>query len=68
MTLAIETSRHNGKLVVMANPSRGNKLDTTTAHSASATKIKTVLHAAAMTKGKAPAAMMRTKKIQLHVE
>jgi hypothetical protein len=53
------------KLAVMANPGKGNKLDMTTARNAAATKIKIVLHATAMTKGKAPAAMMRTRKTQL---
>jgi hypothetical protein len=32
------------------------------------TKTKIVRHAAAMTKDRAPAAMMRTRKSQLHVE
>jgi hypothetical protein len=32
------------------------------------TKTNIVHHAAVMTKGKAPPAMTRTKKIQLHVE
>jgi hypothetical protein len=68
VTLATETSRHDGKLAVMADPGKGNKLDMMTACNAAATKIKIVLHIAAMTKGKAPAAMMRTRKIQLHVE
>jgi hypothetical protein len=68
MTLAAKMSRHDGKLPVMADPGKGNKLDMTTARNAAATKIKIVLHAAAMIKGKAPAAMMRTRKTQLHVE
>jgi hypothetical protein len=65
---AIETSRHNGKLAIVVDPSKGNKLDMTTAHSTAVTKIKDVLHAAVMTKGKAPAAMTRTRKIQLHAK
>jgi hypothetical protein len=65
---AIETSHHGGKLAMVVDPSKGNKLDMTMARSAAATKIKDVLHAAAMTKGKAPATMMRTRKIQLHAK
>jgi hypothetical protein len=67
MTLDAETSRHYGKLAVMADPGKGNKLDMTMVHNAAVTKTKTVHHAAAMTKGKALAAMRRTRKIQLHV-
>jgi hypothetical protein len=65
MMLAAETSHHDGKLAVMADPSKGNKLDMTTACNAAATNIKIVLHAATMTKGKAPTTMMRTSKTQL---
>jgi hypothetical protein len=57
MTLAAETSRHVGKLVEMADPSRGNQLDMMTALTAAATRISITLPAAAMTKGKAPASM-----------
>jgi hypothetical protein len=66
--LATETSRHDGKLVEMADPSKGNKLDMTTARTAVATRISIALPAAAIAKGKAPAAMTITRKIQLHVE
>jgi hypothetical protein len=63
VTLAAETNRHDGKLVGMADPSKGNKLDMTTARTAAATRIKIDLPATAMTKGKVPAAMTRTRKI-----
>jgi hypothetical protein len=65
VTLAGETSRHNMKPVEMAGPSIGNHLARTTACTAAATRISIALHAATMTKGKAPAAMMMT---QLHEE
>jgi hypothetical protein len=68
VTLAAETSRHDGKLVRMADPSKGNKLDMTMAHIATATRINIALPATMMTKGKAPAAMTRTRKMQLHVK
>jgi hypothetical protein len=68
MTLAVEMSRHDGKLAVMADPGKGNKLDMITTRNAAATKTKIFHHAAVMTNGKAPAAMTRTRKIQLHVE
>jgi hypothetical protein len=68
MMLAAEMSHHDGKLAVMADPGKGNKLDMMTARNAAATKTKIVQHTAAMTKGKAPASMTRTRKIQLHVE
>jgi hypothetical protein len=68
VTLVVEMSRHNGKLAVMADPDRGNKLDIKIACNAVATKTKIVHHAAVMTRGRAPAAMMRTRKIQLHIE
>jgi hypothetical protein len=61
MTLAGETSHHDE----MAGPSIGNNLVMTTACTAAATRISIALHAAAMTKGKAPAAMTM---IQLHEE
>jgi hypothetical protein len=57
MTLAGETSRHDEKPVEMAGPSIGNHLAVTTACTAAVTRISIDLHAAAMTKGKAPAAM-----------
>jgi hypothetical protein len=63
VTLAAETSRHGGKLAVMAGPSKGNKIDMTTTHNAAVTKTKIVHHA-----GKAPATMTRIRKIKLHVE
>jgi hypothetical protein len=65
VTLAGETSRHDVKPVEMADPSIGNHLAMTTACTAAATKISIALHAATMTKGKAPAAMTMT---QLHEE
>jgi hypothetical protein len=68
MMLATEMSRHDGKLVEMADPSKGNKLDMMMACTAMATRISIALPATAMTKGKAPAAMTITRKIQLHVE
>jgi hypothetical protein len=64
MTLAGETSRHDEK-VEMAGPSIGNHLAMTTVLTAVATRISIALHAVAMTKGKAPTAMMM---IQLHEE
>jgi hypothetical protein len=67
LTLAAETSRHDGKLVEMADPDKGNKIAMTTVCNAALTRI--AHHAAAITKSEAPAAMMtRTKKIQLHVK
>jgi hypothetical protein len=65
VTLAGETSRHDVKPVGMAGPSIGNRLAMTTAHTATATRISIALHAAAMTKGRAPTAMTMT---QLHEE
>jgi hypothetical protein len=58
MTLVGETSRHDKKPDEMAGPNIGNNLAMTTACTAAATRISIALHAAAMTKGKAPAAMM----------
>jgi hypothetical protein len=65
VTLAGETSCHDKKPVEMGGPSIGNNLAMTMACTATATRISIVLHAAAMTKGKAPAAMTM---IQLHEE
>jgi hypothetical protein len=64
-TLAAETSHHDEKPVEMADPGKGNNLAMTTACTAAATRISIALHAAAMTKSKAPTAMMM---IQLHEE
>jgi hypothetical protein len=63
--LARETSRHDVKPAGIAGPSIGNHLAMTTACTAAATRISIALHATAMTKGRAPAAMMMT---QLHEE
>jgi hypothetical protein len=63
--LAAEMSRHDGRLVEMVDPRRGNLLDMTSALTAVATRIIIALPAAAMTKGKAPTTMTI---IQLHVE
>jgi hypothetical protein len=63
--LAEETSCHDVKPVEMVGPSTGNHLAMTTARTAAATRISIALHAATMTKGRAPAAMMMT---QLHEE
>jgi hypothetical protein len=60
VTLAGETSCHDMKPVEMAGPSIRNHLAMTTAHTAAATRISIALHAAAMTKGKAPTAMTMT--------
>jgi hypothetical protein len=57
VTPAAETSRHDEKPVEMADPSKGKDLAMTTACTAAVTRISITLHAAAMTKGKAPAAM-----------
>jgi hypothetical protein len=56
VTLDAETIRHDGKLVEMADPSKGNNLAMTTACTAAATRISIALPAATMTKGKAPSA------------
>jgi hypothetical protein len=62
--LAAKTSHHDGKLAVMADPSKGNKLITMMARDAVATNTRLMHHAAVMTKGKAPTAMTRrTTKI-----
>jgi hypothetical protein len=60
VTLAGETSRHDVKPVGMADPSIGNHLAMMTARIATAIRISIALHAAAMTKGKAPATMTMT--------
>jgi hypothetical protein len=60
-----ETIHHDGKPVETADPSKGNNLAMTTARTAAATRISIALPAAAMTMGKAPAAMT---KIHLHGE
>jgi hypothetical protein len=65
VTLAAEMSRHDEKPVEMASPSIGNNLSMMTTRIAVATRISIALHAAAMTKGKAPTAMTM---IQLHEE
>jgi hypothetical protein len=65
MMLDVEMIRHDGKLVEMADPSKGNDLAMMKARTAAATRISIALPAAAMTKGKAPAAMMM---IHLHGE
>jgi hypothetical protein len=58
VTLAAETSRRNGRPAEMADPSRGNQLDMTTALTAAAIRISIALPASTMTKGKVPTAMM----------
>jgi hypothetical protein len=63
--LAGETSHHDEKPIEMAGPSIGNHLAMTTVRTTVATRISIALHAAVMTKGKAPAIMMM---IQLHEE
>jgi hypothetical protein len=63
--LDAETIRHDGKLVEMADPSKGNNLAMMTACTAAVTRISIALPAATMTKGKAPAAMTT---IHLHGE
>jgi hypothetical protein len=65
VTLAGETSRHDVKLVGMADPGIGNHLAMTTPRIATTTRISIALHATAMTKGRAPADMTMT---QLHEE
>jgi hypothetical protein len=65
VTLARETSHHDVKLVGMVGPGIGNHLAMTTARTTAATRISIALHAATMTKGRAPAAMTMT---QLHEE
>jgi hypothetical protein len=65
VTLAGEMTHHDVKPAEMADPGTGNHLAMTTARIATATRISIALHAAAMTKGRAPAAMTM---IQLHEE
>jgi hypothetical protein len=65
MMLAAETSHHDEKLVKMADPSKTNSLAMMTARTTAETGISIALPTAAMTKGKAPAAVMM---IQLHEE
>jgi hypothetical protein len=65
VTLDAETIHHGGKLVEMADPSKGNDLAMMTTCTAAATRISIALPAATTTKGKAPAAMMT---IHLHEE
>jgi hypothetical protein len=65
VTLARETTRHDVKTAGMADLGIGKHLAMTTALIATVTRISIALHAAAMTKGRAPAAMMM---IKLHEE
>jgi hypothetical protein len=58
--LDAETIRHDGKPAEMEDPSEGNNLTMTTAHTAAATKISIALLATTMIKGKAPTAMTMT--------
>jgi hypothetical protein len=51
VTLAVETSSHDGRLFEMVDPSRGNKLAMMTACTVAATRISIALPAATMTKG-----------------
>jgi hypothetical protein len=60
VTLAGEMSRHDVKPVGMAGPSIGNHLIMMTARTAAATRISIALHAAVMTKVRAPAATTMT--------
>jgi hypothetical protein len=60
VTLAGETSRHDVKPVGMVGPGIENHLAMMTACTAMATRSSIALHAAAMTKGRAPATMMMT--------
>jgi hypothetical protein len=54
---------------MMADPSKGNKLVTTTAHDVATTEARIKHSAAVTTKGKAPTAMTRrTTNIQVHIE
>jgi hypothetical protein len=65
VTPEAEMIRHDGKLVEMADPSKGNDLSMMMACTAAVTRISIALPATTMTKGKAPAAMMM---IHLHGE
>jgi hypothetical protein len=60
VTLDVEMIRHDGKLVEMADPSKGNDLAMMTACTAAATRISIALPAATMIKGKAPTTMTMT--------
>jgi hypothetical protein len=64
VTLAGETSHHDVKPVGLAGPGIGNHLAMTTARTTTETRISIALHAAAMTKGRAPAAMMMTQFLE----
>jgi hypothetical protein len=55
--LAAETSRHNGKLVEMADPSKRKSVGMTMACIAAETGLSIALPTVVMTKGKAPATM-----------
>jgi hypothetical protein len=65
VTLDAETIPHDGKPAETADPSQGNDLAMTTAHTAAATKTSIAFLATTMTEGKAPAAMTM---IHLHGE
>jgi hypothetical protein len=64
MALATETSHHDEKPVKMADPSKGNNLAMMTVHTAVAIRINIALSTTAMTKGKAPAAMMMIQLLE----
>jgi hypothetical protein len=57
VTPTTETSRYDGKLVEMVDPSKGNELAMTTTHTTAMIRINIALPTAVMTKGKAPAAL-----------
>jgi hypothetical protein len=63
--LVAEMSHHDEKPVEMVDPSKGSNFTMTTARTVAATRISIALHAAVMTKGKAPTTMTM---IQLHEE
>jgi hypothetical protein len=65
VTLDAEMIHHDGKLVETVDPSKGNDLAMTMAHTAAATRISIALPTTTMTKGKAPAVMTT---IHLHGE
>jgi hypothetical protein len=65
VTLDAEMIRHDGKLVEMADPSKGNDLAMMMVRTAAATRISIALPATTVIKGKAPAAMAM---IHLHGE
>jgi hypothetical protein len=65
VTLAAETSRHDGKLAEMADPRKGHKIVTTTAHVAAAIKAWIADDpAATTTKGKAPTVMVQSQDVE----